>query len=100
MVRGCVKAVVMRPMARSGSWNTPELPQQGRPVVVDPLTRQAIGVVERVDAAERKLDLRPGRRQPTPWPEVLPANHDLEHDRGGAGMRVSHLDLQSRERLQ
>src|SRR6267142_2958939 len=77
-----------------------QLPKERRAVVVDPLARQALGIVECKDPAERKLDLSAGCRQPAPRSQVLSANDDLEHDGGVAGVSMQHVNPQSGQRLQ
>jgi hypothetical protein len=68
-----------------------KLSKQRGSVVVDLLSRQAVVVVEREDAAERKFNLAPGRRKPAPRAEVPPANDDLEDDGGVAWRRCTAI---------
>src|SRR4029077_871252 len=49
-----------------------ELAKHGGAVIVDLLACQFAICVERVDAAERKLDKTAGRRQAAPGPQVAP----------------------------
>jgi hypothetical protein len=90
-------------MHRDGTDATPEavrltkdaeLAEHGGAVIVDLLAREPVVFVERVNAAERKLDMKAGRRQAAPETPVVPANDDLEHDRCFAGVAPLHVDLQ------
>lgn len=77
-----------------------ELPQHRRPVVVDPLAREALVYIEAEDAAEREFDVTAGRRQAPPR-RVMPAADDgLEDDRTRAGMPLPHVDHEVRQRPQ
>src|SRR5262245_19078299 len=72
----------------------PELTEHGGTVVVDLLARKPVVVVERVDAAERKLDDPAGRRQTAPETQVASANDDFEYHRFFADVAPLHVDLQ------
>ena len=71
-----------------------ELAEHGGAVIVDLLARKPVVVVERVNAAKRKLDVTAGRRQASPGAQVAPADDDFEHDRCFAGVAPLHVDLQ------
>ena len=57
------------------------LPEHGRPVVVDPLSRELPVLVERIHAAERKLEAPAGRGSSRHVPPCVPANQTLDDDR-------------------
>src|SRR5262245_9087233 len=72
----------------------PELSQHGGTVVIDLLAGKPVGVVEGVDAAQRKLDLPAGGGKSAPGSRMPPANDHLEDDGVFARMPVPDVDVQ------
>src|SRR5262249_6451189 len=70
-----------------------DLPQHRRAVVVDLLAEQSIVLVERVDAAQGKLDVAAGAGQASPRPRVRAADDDLEDDRLFGDVAAAHVDV-------
>jgi hypothetical protein len=83
----------MRPRSL-GLVKYPELSQHGGTVVIDLLAGEPVGVVEGVDAAQRKLDLPAGGGKSAPGPRMPSANDHLEDDGGFARVPVPDVDVQ------
>src|SRR5262249_15851810 len=71
-----------------------ELAEHGDAVIVDLLTCEPIVCVERIDAAERKLDGAAGRRQSAPGTELVSANDDVQNDGRFTDVTPLHVDPQ------
>ncbi len=73
------------------------LPEDGRPVVVDPLSRELAVLVECVDPAERKFQMPAGCGEIAPGSAVRAANQALDDDRIAAHVFLTDCDLQVRK---